>query len=598
LAQILICVVSTGAATPDLSAQTLQDYQLLRVDSEAEALSRSGANAFLWLSSAGRLAPQALEECLWALQSADWVTWKDTGAAPMPSLKGIAGPLGISRRVMASPDPKPGGLVRRLPWACVVGPAEMHAEESIPEGMGSRRYGAELDRRGQWMGRLVAHVENSGLLSAARWSADPVGTASMVVPVTLKEWVNRSAGQEVFDLATYQRFQPGTTYSHGRLLRPLRYAVASNGGRKRIAIMVPHLGAGASSTALLDLVGQIDRRDNEVIVVVETSVDNRWKERWMRLSDRIFELGRLVESADVECAVLSLVTNWGVDALIVSEASAGYRALNGIRSHLPEVRMADMVLGAAGEGLAVDLPMDIVDSLDFRLVDSEAGLRRLAPMAFGGQWLWMIRGGVELPRLGPPKEARQRLAVGFLGALAESSGADWLPLIAGEVARLRGRAKTDWLITGSGPLEVGLRNLMRRFDAQFFRDEVNLSAFFERVDVMVVLSESPNGDRTTLEAFSRGCPVVAVEADGRNELVADNCGVLVTGGHDGELRVAQALADLLDLPEKLVAMGMAGRERVLEFYSLGELRRRYQDFLRELLSAEPTVSRSLSGPGA
>jgi len=591
LAQVSICVVSTGAATPDLSDQTLRDYQLLRVDSEAEALSRSGADAFLWLSSAGRLAPQALEDCLWALQSADWVTWKDTGAAPMPSLKGVAGPLGISRRVMASPDPKPGGLVRRLPWACVIGPAEVHAEESIPEGMGSRKYGAELDRRGQWVGRLVAHVQNSGLLSAERWRADPVGTASMVVPVGLKEWVNRSAGQEVFDLAIYQRFQPGTTYSHGRLLRPLRYAVASNGGRKRIVIMVPHLGASAGATALLQLVSEIDRRENEVIVVVETSADNHWKERWMRVSDRIFELGRLVDSADVERAVLSLVTNWGVDALIVSDASAGYRALGGIRSRLPEVRTADMVLGAAGEGLAVDLPMDIVDSLDFRLADSEAGLRRLAPMAPEGQQLRMIRSGVDLPRVPPPGDARKRLGVGFLGVLAESSGADWLPSIAGEVARLRGRAKTDWLITGSGPLEVGLRNLMRRFDAQFFRDEVNLSAFFERVDVVVVLSENPDGDRTALEAFSRARPVVAVEADGRVELITDDCGVLVTGGHDGELRVAQALADLLDVPEKLVAMGMAGRERVTEFYSVDEARRRYREFLEQLLSGSSVVNR-------
>ncbi len=597
MAQVSICVVSTGAATPDLSDQTLRDYQLLRVDSEAEALSRSGADAFLWLSSAGRLAPQALEDCLWALQSADWVTWKDTGAAPMPSLKGVAGPLGISRRVMASPDPKPGGLVRRLPWACVIGPAEVHAEESIPEGVGSRKYDIELDREGYWLGPLVAHVQNSGLLSAERWRADPVGTASMVVPVALKEWVNRSAGQEVFDLAIYQRFQPGTTYSHGRLLRPLRYAVASNGGRKRIAIMVPHLGASAGSTALLHLVSEIDRRANEVIVVVETSADNRWKERWMRVSDRIFELGRLVDSADVERAVLSLVTNWGVDALIVSEASAGYRALSGIRSHLPELRTADMVLGAAGEGLAVDLPMDTVDRLDFRLVDSEAGMRRLAPMAPDGQQLRKIRSAVDLPRVPPPGDMRKRLGVGFLGVLAESSGADWLPSIAGEVARLRGTAKADWLITGSGPREVGLRNLMRRYDAQFFRDEVNLSAFFERVDVVVVVSENPDGDRTALEAFSRARPVVAVEADGRDELITDDCGVLVTGGHDGALRVAQSLADLLDDPDKLVAMGMAGRERVLEFYSLSEARRQYREFLRELLAAEPAVSRSLSGPG-
>ncbi|MDA1236532.1 MAG: hypothetical protein O3A53_17240, partial [Acidobacteria bacterium] len=76
-----ICVIAAGGLTPDLGDQTLQDYQVLCARTEAEALAGSAAEAFLWLTSAGKLAPQALEECLWALQSADWATWEDTGAA-------------------------------------------------------------------------------------------------------------------------------------------------------------------------------------------------------------------------------------------------------------------------------------------------------------------------------------------------------------------------------------------------------------------------------------------------------------------------------------------------------------------------------------
>ena len=75
-----VCVIAAGGLTPDLSEQTLQDYQVLCVKTESEALARSGADAFLWLTSTGKLAPRALEECLWALQSADWATWEDTGA--------------------------------------------------------------------------------------------------------------------------------------------------------------------------------------------------------------------------------------------------------------------------------------------------------------------------------------------------------------------------------------------------------------------------------------------------------------------------------------------------------------------------------------
>jgi glycosyltransferase involved in cell wall biosynthesis len=578
LSRVSICVVSTGELTPDLTDQTLQDYQLLRATSDAEALTRSGADAFLWLSSAGRLAPQALEECLWALRSADWVTWKDTGAAPMPSLQGVAGPLGISRRVMESPDPKPGGVVRRLPWACVIGPAQVHAEESIPDGSGSPRYGIEHDREGYWVGRLMAHVHNSGMLSAASWKSDPLGIAMMLAPLAAKQWVNRSAAREVFDLAKYQRFQPGSSYSNGRFLHPVRYAVRSSGGRRRMLLVLPHLGAGAGTRGMLELAAEIDRREWEVIVVAESAADNRWKERWMRVTDAIFELGRLVEPGDVVLAVLSLAMNWDADAVLVIDAAEGYRALHGIRANLRGVRVADLVPGLSDAEVAAQLPLETVDCLDFRLVRSEASRTSLQEMARDGQKIQIVRDGIAISDL-PANDGR--LTVGFVGALREGSGADWMPSIAGELKRLREGSEVSWAIAGAGPLEVGLRNGMRRFDAHFFRDEVDLDAFFERVDVLVVPSEDADGDRAALEAMSRGRAVVAVEAGGRAELVVDACGVLVTGGRDGDLRLAGALADVLKDRYALRQMGEHGRAWSRSADSLGAAIQGYRTFLDE-----------------
>jgi GT2 family glycosyltransferase len=50
-----VCVVSSGPP-PDLSNQTLQDYQLLQAADEATILERSTAEAFLWLAGGGALA--------------------------------------------------------------------------------------------------------------------------------------------------------------------------------------------------------------------------------------------------------------------------------------------------------------------------------------------------------------------------------------------------------------------------------------------------------------------------------------------------------------------------------------------------------------
>jgi glycosyltransferase involved in cell wall biosynthesis/GT2 family glycosyltransferase len=113
-----ICFVVQGPQAPSFENQTVRDYQTLRNVDEKTALEQSRAPAFLWLSGDRPLQPQAAEECIWGLTEADWVTWRDTGDAPPPSLKDCAGPLGVARHTMQQPEPKPSGVVRRLPWRC------------------------------------------------------------------------------------------------------------------------------------------------------------------------------------------------------------------------------------------------------------------------------------------------------------------------------------------------------------------------------------------------------------------------------------------------------------------------------------------------
>src|SRR5690606_34120065 len=124
-----------------------------------------------WVSGAGRLQPQALEECFWGLQQADWVTWKDTGDAPPPSLRTFAGPLGVARRALEWPDPKQGGEVRRLPWRCRLqaqphpgGPASDAQWADTPVERPPAPAGAAP--QGFWP-RLHRHLANAELLSLA-----------------------------------------------------------------------------------------------------------------------------------------------------------------------------------------------------------------------------------------------------------------------------------------------------------------------------------------------------------------------------------------------------------------------------------------------
>jgi SAM-dependent methyltransferase len=113
-----ICVVIQGDSEPSLDNQTVRDFQVLRNVSEQEALEQSRAGNFLWLSDGRPLRPHAVEECIWGLRSAEWVTWSDTGEAPPPSVRKCAGPLGVSRWALQAEEARRTGEVRRLPWRC------------------------------------------------------------------------------------------------------------------------------------------------------------------------------------------------------------------------------------------------------------------------------------------------------------------------------------------------------------------------------------------------------------------------------------------------------------------------------------------------
>jgi len=415
----------------------LQDYQVLRVKTEAEALAGSGADAFLWLTSAGKLAPQALEECLWALQTADWATWEDTGAAPAPSMRDIAGPLGVSRNALEWPDPKLGGTVRRMPWRCITGPAERHAEESIPaNGLLHIR---EAERGGYWLSRAVAHLQNAGVFSLERWREDWIDTALMLIPAAWKQHVNRRSGRAVFDLSGYTRFDSGAAYANGLLLRPLRYAVEEKRDRRRVAVFLGGLGEGEAQRALLGVVEQIDRRVTEVIVIAEASTGMSWKKRWADCSDFLFEAGVIAAPEDRERLILSMALNWKIDALLIAEARAAYRVLPAVKQRMPGLRTADIVADLDAEELADST----IDSLDYRAARSQAVEKGLKGLALEAQRVRWIPYSVELAA--GNEGGSDEMAIGFRGWLHKTDGANLLAALAGELKRLRPDARISWV---------------------------------------------------------------------------------------------------------------------------------------------------------
>ncbi|MDA1236174.1 MAG: glycosyltransferase, partial [Acidobacteria bacterium] len=467
-----------------------------------------------------------------------------------PSMRDVAGPLGVSRRALEWAEPKPGGTVKRLPWRCITGPAERHAQESIPANGLLQTHRAE--RSGHWLGRLVARLQNADLF----W----------------KQYVNRRMGRVMFDLSGYTRLEDGAAYANGLLLRPLRYAVVEKRDRRRVAVVVGSLGEGEAQRALLGVVAAMDRNHTEVIVIAETSLEKRWKQRWLECSDFVFEAGAMTEREELERLILSMVLNWKIDAMLVAEARAAYRALPAIKELMPGLRIADVVADLD----ALDLADSTIDSVDYRLARSQTVEKGLEGLALGRQQVRRVPYGVDLADGNGDLGAT--IAIGFRGRLDQANGAHLLSAFAGELERLRPAAQTTWVIAGSGPLESRLRRAFAGRNATFVGDRD------PAVDLLVVLSEGSAGDRASLEALRRGTPVLAFHTDSRAEIVADGCGILVTGGLDGELRAARAAADLLQDRQAFEAMPAAAQRHVAQDYSTANESAAGRAFLDEFLA--------------
>lgn len=129
-----------------------------------------------------------------------------------------------------------------------------------------------------------------------------------------------------------------------------------------------------------------------------------------------------------------------------------------------------------------------------------------------------------------------------------------------------------------------------------FRDDV--SRIIASLDVLVHASTLPDPLPTVLvEAMARSRPVVASDAGGVPEIVADGVtGFTVPPRDTGA--IAEAMAALLSDPEKARRMGLAGLERARELFDVNKTTRIMEDALLGAMAAvhpAPGAASEVSG---
>ena len=596
-----ICIVVQGTQTPSFENQTLRSFKVLRDVSEEQALEQSEADYFLWLTGGRELRPPAFEECVWGLQVNEWVTWADTGAAPPPSIRQAAGPLGVTRSTLATNEARRTGAVCGFPWRCRVGavPVMDRAISSafVEAGpVSDKAVEPQEDLPSADDSGIHQNLRNAGLLSPRAWLRHPIRSAARLLPLRLKERINRWAGRAVFDLTFYLQFQPRSVLIDGGMIEHLDYAVPLSDGRRRIALCTPHLGFGGAENVLLEIARQFDCSRFELFLVATQSTDDRLLPEWLETVDHVYDLRQMLPVEQAVGALYSMAVNWQWDGLVVQNTPLAYSPLPALKEKLPGLQVIDVLHNIDEDWDFFSATLDVTDWIDRRIVISDAGRQRLIDMAVDESSVRLIRNGVDLERFTPPERARAAgpLGILFAGHLIDRKRPLLLLDIDRELQRDPPDQPYEFVIAGDGPL---LSTLRSRIQSQGRGDRFTLLGRVDEVarvlanaSLLIVPSTEEGLPLVIVEALAMEIPVISSRVGAVDEAVPPDCGMLVDNdGLEAEM-FAAAIRELLADNERRAQMGRFGRSLVEQNYDLRRAQADYRRLIDEVFSGSSKVA--------
>jgi len=460
------------------------------------------------------------------------------------------------------------------------------AVRAVPaESMFKRFLRSKLARWLSWPGsveRIHRHLTNAGLLSPAAWAEHPLRSASRLIPLRLKEYLNRIFGKQVFDISFYLKFQPRALVFSDSVVEPLRYMPRPSDGRRRIALITPHLGPGGAEHVLLEIAAAMDRSRFEIFVIATHSSDSRWLARWRNLADHVYDLSAFVSDNRLVGATYSIAVNWAFDAMLLQNTLIGYSGISALKTALPNARFMDLIHSVDESWDIVSCTAAVSAKFDVRVVISEAVGIRLRQTGVEESRIRLIRNGIDLENFKPvaPQAGPGVGRIVFAGRLDPVKR----PLLLVDIARAllkRGRSDFRFIVAGDGPKEHALRRKLKETGFAHLFDLVgyvpNLASIFATADLVVIPSRSEGLPLVLLEALASGKPVVASNVGEIGEVLDESCGFLIDVGTGESKQFASRIRALLDDPRLRETMGMNGRRKVEAYYDRAQSLRMYRE---------------------
>jgi glycosyltransferase involved in cell wall biosynthesis len=186
-------------------------------------------------------------------------------------------------------------------------------------------------------------------------------------------------------------------------------------------------------------------------------------------------------------------------------------------------------------------------------------------------------------KTGSPDESTEILSI---GSLYTRKGCDLLIEAWASVATEYPESTLN--IIGKGPQR---ETLERRVEDLEIQDTVVFHGYVERDVLLDMLassrafvhpSRSEGFPHVRLEAMASGCPVIASNVTGTNEMIRDGKDGLVIPTDDVD-RLTEAISTLLDSPEKAKEMGENARTHAKQNFDWEEIGKRFAEVYRDIL---------------
>ena len=220
----------------------------------------------------------------------------------------------------------------------------------------------------------------------------------------------------------------------------------------------------------------------------------------------------------------------------------------------------------------IDLKGKVEDS-SFCVAISSFGRGQLMRWSDLADWkkIEVVRCGVDDDFI-RPQQSRSISDLPRFCAIARLSGQKGIPLLIEAVARLKKEGHLFAIdLVGDGEMRGQIDEMILSYDLQ---DTVTVTGWADSEDIlqhlvdakaMVLPSFAEGLPVVIMEALALECPVIVTSIAGTPELVDRECGWLIPCGSVDALAEAMKSA-LQSSAAELNAMGVIGRERVLEFH--------------------------------